>query len=149
MIVTKKTLPRRTILRGLGATLALPVLDAMVPALATTANAQALVNPVPRLGFFYAPNGMFLPNFHPAGDGGKQFAITRILKPMEPFRDQMVVVSGLSNYGVVSANEGGGVHTRAHGGWLNGVLPKRTEGADLKAGKTVDQYAADTLGADT
>ena len=69
--------------------------------------------------------------------------------PLEPFRDQMVVVSGLSNSGVVSTNEGGGVHTRAHGGWLSGVLPKRTEGADLRAGKTLDQYAADKLGADT
>jgi hypothetical protein len=58
-------------------------------------------------------------------------------------------VSGLSNLGVVSSNEGGGVHTRAHGGWLNGVLPKRTEGADITAGKTIDQYAADKLGVDT
>jgi hypothetical protein len=61
----------------------------------------------------------------------------------------MVVVSGLSNNGIVSPNEGGGVHTRAHGGWLSGVLPKRTEGADIEAGKTVDQYAADVLGKDT
>src|SRR5207249_767371 len=53
------------------------------------------------------------------------------------------------NQGVISPNEGGGVHTRAHGGWLNGVLPKRTEGSDITAGKTIDQYAADKLGADT
>ncbi len=147
MIVTKKTLDRRTILRGLGATVALPLLDAMVPAL--SAATQTAASPVPRLGFFYAPNGMFLPNFHPAGDGGKNFLLTPILQPMEAYRDQMVVLSGLSNYGVVSPNEGGGVHTRAHGGWLNGILPKRTEGADLRAGKTIDQYAADTLGAET
>ena len=57
--------------------------------------------------------------------------------------------SGLSNLGVISHNEGGGVHTRAHAGWLSGVLPKRTEGADITAGKTIDQYAADKLGADT
>ena len=147
MIVTKKALPRRTVLRGLGATLALPLLDAMVPALSATG--QTAASPIPRLGFIYAPNGMYLPNFHPAGQGGKAFALTPTLKPLEPFRDQLVVVSGLSNYGVVSPNEGGGVHTRAHGGWLNGVLPKRTEGADLRAGKTVDQYAADVLGAST
>ena len=147
MIVTKKALDRRTILRGLGATVALPLLDAMVPAL--SAATQTAASPVPRLGFFYAPNGMFLPNFHPAGDGGKNFLLTPILQPMEAYRDQMVVLSGLSNYGVVSPNEGGGVHTRAHGGWLNGILPKRTEGADLRAGKTIDQYAADTLGAET
>ena len=147
MIVTRKTLPRRTVLRGIGATVALPFLDAMAPAL--TATARTAANPIPRLGFVYAPNGMFLPNFHPSGAGGRGFEFTPILRPLEPYRDQLVVVSGLSNNGVVSPNEGGGVHTRAHGGWLSGVLPKRTEGADIEAGKTIDQYAADTLGADT
>ena len=147
MIVTKKALPRRTVLRGIGATVALPFLDAMAPALTATSRTPA--NPIPRLGFIYAPNGMFLPNFHPVGGGGRGFEFTPILRPLEPFRDQMVVVSGLSNNGVVSPNEGGGVHTRAHGGWLSGVLPKRTEGADIKAGKTIDQYAADQLGAET
>ena len=147
MIVTRKSLPRRTLLRGLGATIALPFLDAMAPAL--TAVSKTAASPTPRMGFFYVPNGMFLPSFHPQGDGGTDFALTPTLKPLEAFRDQIVVVSGLSNSGVVSTNEGGGVHTRAHGGWLSGVLPKRTEGADLRAGKTLDQYAADTLGADT
>ncbi len=147
MIVTKKALPRRTVLRGIGATVALPFLDAMAPALTATSRTPA--NPIPRLGFIYAPNGMFLPNFHPVGGGGRGFEFTPILRPLERFRDQMVVVSGLSNNGVVSPNEGGGVHTRAHGGWLSGVLPKRTEGADIKAGKTLDQYAADQLGAET
>ena len=147
MIVTKQALPRRTVLRGIGATVALPFLDAMAPAL--TASAKTAANPIPRLGFVYAPNGMFLSNFHPAGAGGRDYPITPILRPLEAFRDQLVVVSGLSNNGVVSPNEGGGVHTRAHGGWLSGVLPKRTEGADIEAGKTIDQYAADRLGADT
>ena len=147
MIVTRKSLPRRTLLRGLGATIALPFLDAMAPAL--TAVSKTAASPTPRMGFFYVPNGMFLPSFHPQGDGGTDFELTPTLKPLEAFRDQIVVVSGLSNSGVVSTNEGGGVHTRAHGGWLSGVLPKRTEGADLRAGKTLDQYAADQLGADT
>lgn len=147
MFITKLALPRRTFLRGVGATVALPLVDAMVPAL--TATVKAAVAPIPRMGFFYVPNGMFLPNFHPRDDGGANFEFTPILKPLEPFRNQLVAVSGLSNRGVVSHNEGGGVHTRAHGGWLNGVLPKRTEGADLMAGKTIDQYAADKLGADT
>jgi hypothetical protein len=144
MVITKRALPRRTFLRGLGAGIALPFLDAMVPALSA-----ASVKPVQRLGFFYVPNGMFLPNFHPSGDGGSSFNFTPVLKPLEAFRDRVTVVSGLSNLGVISPNEGGGVHTRAHGGWLNGVLPKRTEGADITAGKTIDQYAADRLGADT
>lgn len=147
MIITKMSLPRRTFLRGLGAAVALPLLDAMVPAL--SAMQKTAANPVPRMGFFYVPNGMFLPNFHPAGAGGTSFEFTPILKPLEPFREHLTVVSGLSNLGVVSSNEGGGVHTRAHGGWLNGVLPKRTEGSDITAGKTIDQYAADKLGVDT
>lgn len=147
MIITKQYLPRRTVLRGFGAAVALPFLDAMAPAL--TAAAKTAAAPVPRMGFFYVPNGMFLPSFHPPGDGGRSFELTPTLKPLEPFRDAIVVVSGLSNSGVVSTNEGGGVHTRAHGGWLSGILPKRTEGADLRAGKTIDQYAADALGADT
>ena len=75
MIVTKKALPRRTVLRGIGATVALPFLDAMAPAL--TATARTAAAPVPRLGFIYAPNGMFLPNFHPSGDGGRGYTISR------------------------------------------------------------------------
>ncbi len=146
-LITRKALPRRTVLRGIGAMVALPLLGAMVPAL--TATAKTAAAPVPRLGFFYAPNGMFLPNFHPAGEGGRDYEITPILRPLEAYREQMVIVSGLSNSGIVSPNEGGGVHTRAHGGWLSGMLPKRTEGADIEAGKTVDQYAADVLGKDT
>ena len=147
-IVTKKALSRREALRGMGAMMALPFLDSMVPAL--TPLAQTAAAPaIPRLGFVYAPNGMFLPNFHPAGEGGRGFAMTPILHPLEAYREQMVVVTGLSNNGIVSPNEGGGVHTRAHGGWLSGVLPKRTEGADIEAGKTVDQYAADVLGKET
>ncbi|MDD9889599.1 MAG: DUF1552 domain-containing protein [Gammaproteobacteria bacterium] len=145
--ITKKALPRRTVLRGMGTMMTLPLLGAMVPAMNAIANTPA--SPSPRLGFFYAPNGMFLPNFHPQGDGGKNYQITPILKPLESYREKMVVVSGLSNSSLVSPNEGGGVHTRAHGGWLSGVLPKRTEGADLEAGKTIDQYAADVLGQET
>jgi hypothetical protein len=145
MIVTRKSLDRRTFLRGTGAVIALPLLDAMVPALARGATAATAV---PRMGFFYVPNGMYLPNFHPA-ETGKNFTMTTVLKPIEGFRDQMNVLSGLSNLGVISPKEGGGVHTRAHAGWLNGVLAKRTEGSDLRAGKTIDQYAADKLGAET
>ena len=146
--VTKKALSRREALRGMGAMVALPFLDSMVPAMTPLAGTAAAPT-IPRLGFVYAPNGMFLPNFHPAGPGGSDYVMTPILSPLEAYREQMVVVTGLSNRGIVSPNEGGGVHTRAHGGWLSGVLPKRTEGADIRAGKTVDQYAADVLGADT
>ena len=147
MFVTKKALPRRVVLRGLGATIALPFLDAMVPAL--TATAQTAAAPVPRMAFFSVPNGMFLPNFHPKGGGGTDFELTPILQPLAPLRDQMVVLSGLSNLGVESPSEGSGVHTRASGGFLTGVRVKKTEGSDLRSAKTIDQYAADKLGADT
>ena len=142
MFITKKRLPRRTFLKGTGAVMALPLLEAMVPALA------AADSPVSRAAFFYVPNGMYPPNFRPTATGSK-FEFTPVLKPLEPFRENITIVSGLSNLGVISPHEGGGVHTRAHAGWLNGILAKKTEGADITTGKTIDQYAADKLGADT
>jgi hypothetical protein len=144
MIITKMSLPRRTFLRGVGVTIALPWLDAMVPALSAAPSTAPQ-----RLGFLYVPNGMFLPNFHPAGGGGTTFELTPILQPLAPVREHVVVVSGLSNMPVLANDQGGGVHTRNHAGWLSGTLPKRTEGANITSAKTVDQYAADKLGADT
>lgn len=143
MIITKMSMPRRTFLRGVGAAIALPWLDAMRPALSA-----ATVSPR-RFGFFYVPNGMYLPNFHPAGNGGTSFELTPVLTPLAPVREHVVVVSGLSNMPVLANDQGGGVHTRNHAGWLSGVLPKRTEGANITSAKTADQYAADELGADT
>jgi len=143
MIITKMSMPRRTFLRGIGAAIALPWLDAMRPALSA-----ATVSPQ-RLGFFYVPNGMYLPNFHPVGNGGTSFELTPVLTPLAPVREHVVVISGLSNMPVLANDQGGGVHTRNHAGWLSGVLPKRTEGANITSAKTADQYAADTLGADT
>jgi hypothetical protein len=143
MIITKRSLDRRTFLRGTGIAVALPFLDAMVPALDAAPTAPT------RLGFVYVPNGMFLPNFHPEGASGSSYQMTPILKPLEPLRDRVVVVSGLSNMPVLANDQGGGVHTRNHAGWLSGVLPKRTEGANITSAKTADQYAADVLGAET
>lgn len=143
MIITKMSMPRRTFLRGIGAAIALPWLDAMRPALSA-----ATVSPQ-RLGFFYVPNGMYLPNFHPVGNGGTSFELTPVLTPLAPVREHVVVISGLSNMPVLANDQGGGVHTRNHAGWLSGVLPKRTEGANITSAKTADQYAADKLGADT
>jgi hypothetical protein len=146
MFIKKMALPRRTILRGMGAALALPLLDAMVPAF--TATAQTAANPVPRLGFFYAPNGTYLPNFHPVGVG-KSFEMTPVLKPLEALRDHVVVVSGLANKGAETLSEGGGVHTRCGASWLSGIRPKKTEGADIEAGTSIDQMAARVIGKDT
>ena len=101
MIITKRSLSRRTALRGLGAAVALPLLDAMLPALSAATSSAS--KPIPRLAFFYIPNGMFPPAFHPAGTGGANFDLPPILQPLAPFRDQLTVVSGLSNSGVVSS----------------------------------------------
>src|ERR1700730_14913413 len=145
MIIAKISLDRRTFLRGAGVALALPFLDAMVPALsaATTAAGPR------RLGFVYVPNGMFLPNFHPEGNGGTPYTMTPVLKPLEALREHVVVVSGLSNMPVLANDQGGGVHTRNHAGWPSALLPKRTEFKMATSEKPVDHYAADTLGAET
>jgi hypothetical protein len=145
MIITKQALARRTFLRGLGVAIALPMLDAMVPAL--TAQAESAARPVKRLGFYYVPNGFQMANFLPKGNS---LEISPILSSMEPFRNQMVVVSGLANSQADhNAEEQTGAHTRAHMTWLSGIRPKRTEGADIRGGITLDQHAANALGKET
>ncbi len=150
MIITKRALPRRTVLRGIGATLALPLLDAMVPAL--SASTRTAAAPVRRLGFLYVPNGVAMTGtvnqWTPEGVG-TGFTFSPILKPLESFREQLVVVSGLSHKEADSKGDGNGDHTRGSATWLNGVRPKHTEGADVRAGTTADQIAATALGQDT
>src|SRR5262249_5460848 len=142
MMITKRHLGRRTVLRGMGAAVALPLLDAMVPAL--TPLVKAAGRPVPRLGFFYLPNGVAQKYWEPKGEG-KTFEFSPTLKSLEPFRDQVIVISGLANAAAISTTQGSGPHTRAHGTWLNGVTPKHTEGSDYEAGTTVDQFAAQVI----
>ena len=146
MIVTKMALPRRTVLRGIFGTLALPFLDAMVPAL--TAEAKTAAQGTPRLGFIYVPNGVQLKYFIPATDG-MGFEMPPIIKPLEAHRDDVVIVTGLANTAAEVGEKGGGPHTRAHSVWLCGVPPKLTEGPDIQAGTTIDQHAAAVLGRDT
>lgn len=146
MIISKMSLPRRTFLRGAGATLALPFLDAMVPAL--TAMAQTAANVPLRIGWVYFPNGVTVPDWTPTAVG-KGYELTPTLAPLAPFRDQMLVVSGLAHRQAEAMGDGSGDHARASAVWLNGVRAKRTEGADVQAGMTVDQVAAKALGRDT
>jgi hypothetical protein len=147
MFITKKHLPPRTFLRGLGATVALPLLDSMVPAL--TAQAATAAKPVRRLGIIYVPNGIYMPNFTPP-EQGTGFTLPSTLAPLAAYRDQMVVVTGLSNkMGDAWPGEGAGDHARAAGAYLTGVHPKKTEGADLRAGLSIDQIAARVLSAET
>ena len=145
MIITRKTLPRRIVLRGLGAALALPLLDAMTPPLAGLVGRAA--TPVRRLGWVYIPNGMSMGAWTPPVDGPLELSPT--LSPLAPFRDRMVVLSGLAQGQAEALGDGNGEHTRATATWLNGVHPKETEGADVRAGMTADQIAAAQLGRET
>src|SRR4051794_38848571 len=107
MIVTRKALQRRTFLRGIGATLALPFLDAMVPAF----SRAAATAPARRLGFYYIPNGAVMDQWTPAAQGAG-FEITPILKPLAPFRDQLTVLTGLGHKNADNYGDGNGDHSR-------------------------------------
>lgn len=146
MIIDRIALPRRTFLRGMGAAVALPVLDAMAPAL--TALSRTAAAPPVRLGFVFVPNGLILRDFLPK-TAGRGFDLPRILAPLAPHRDQLTVVSGLANAAGDALDASSGPHSRGSGCWLSGMRARRTEGADIEAGKTIDQYAADALGRET
>lgn len=146
MILDRIALPRRTFLRGMGAAVALPVLDAMAPAL--TALSRTAAAPPVRLGFVFVPNGLILRDFLPKTEG-RGFDLPRILAPLAPHRDQLTVVSGLANAAGDALDASSGPHSRGSGCWLSGMRARRTEGADIEAGKTIDQYAADALGRET
>ena len=141
MIVTKKHLDRRMFLRGMGAALALPLLDSMSPAMAATAGAR----PPVRLGFVYVPNGIIMNRWTPAAEG-VGFEFTPIMQPLEPFREQLVVFSGLAQVNGRALGDGAGDHARAGATWLTGVHPKKTGGADIHAGVSADQIAAREMG---
>jgi len=137
MIITKKALHRRTFLRGLGTTLALPLLDSIVPALA----APALNKPVLRLGFVYHATGMIMDRWTPSAEG-TAFEFTPTMKPLEPFRDRLTVMSGLAQVNGRALGDGPGDHARGGAVFLTGVHPKKTEGAGIRCGVSVDQIAA-------
>jgi len=140
MFVTKRSLSRRTFLRGASATLALPLLDAMSPAL--TATARTAAAPRKRLGFVYVPNGVIVDQFVPAKEGA-DFEISPILKPLEAFQNQLVVVSNMIR---AEANSN---HAVSSGCWLTGTRPKRTDGADFRIGTSIDQIVARQIGQDS
>src|SRR4029077_18973763 len=141
MFVTKRALPRRTFLRGMGATIGLPLLQSMVPAMKATAQTAAA--PARRLGFVYVPHGVILNQWTPASSASG-FELPAILKPLEPFRDSLTIVSNLSSPEAAWLQD----HPFT-GSWLTGVPPKRTEENDFLAGKSIDQVVADEIGRDT
>src|SRR5262245_25729268 len=147
MFISKMALPRRTFLRGMGVAIGLPLLDAMVPALSAIGKTSA--SPVRRLGFVYTPNGATMSAWTPQGEAGALTELSPTLSPLNPFIDPVPVPTGLSQRQAESWADGNGEHSRGQTVWLSGVHPKRTEGADVQAGTTVDQIAAQHLGTDT
>ena len=143
MIVTKKAIARRTVLRGLGATLALPLLDGMVPALSALSRTAAA--PVARLGAVYVPNGIAMENWTPAMTG-TAFELPPSLQPLAPVQDRLLVLTGLNSTPLSGPQ---GVHARASTRFLTGVPPTYAQNAELYAGVSMDQLAAKALGAHT
>jgi hypothetical protein len=145
MFITKTALPRRTFLRGMGATLALPLLDAMVPALA----GKPLKAP-PRLGFIYVSNGFVQEQWKP-GTIGTGFEFTPILKPLEPLKDYLNVLSGLAHLQARTLGDGTGDHPRSSAAWLTGVhaYDRTRPGVEVHLATSADQLAAREIGRDT
>jgi hypothetical protein len=143
MIITKKALPRRTFLRGMGAAVALPLLDAMVPALMrSTARAATAAGPVRRLGFVYMPMGCDLPRWTPAGTGLTELSPS--LQSLGPFVDQLTVISNLE-----LKNAYPGTHATSNAAFLSAARARWTESTDYYLGTTVDQIAAKQIGGET
>ena len=135
MVITKLALPRRTFLRGMGATLALPFLDAMVPAMSARAPGT------PRFAAVYVGNGANMFDWTPPTAGG-DFEFSPTLKPLERYRSRTLVFTGLDNYPATDQGDTGGQHPRAAPAFMSSVHPRQTEGADVEAGTTVDQMIA-------
>jgi hypothetical protein len=146
--ITKKHISRRTLLRGMGVGLSLPLLDSMIPA--QTPLAKTAAKPNIRLGLCFIPHGAVMGNWTPIGEG-TDMKLNRTMKPLEPYKDQLVVISDLAHKMAAPAGPGdnGGDHTRSPAVFLNGVHPKRTDGADIQAGVTIDQIAAAKIGQET
>src|SRR5215468_11296277 len=142
MFITKKHLSRRTLLKGAGVAIGLPFLESMIPAWTPTAKAAT---PAPRFGVVYFPNGAIMQQFTPSATG-EGFGFTPILKPLEPFKDSLVVVTNLTRSHPGSQV---GDHAVSAAGFLTGVWPKRTEAEDVLANTTIDQVVAQKIGLDT
>jgi hypothetical protein len=152
MFITKMSLPRRTFLKGAGVTLALPLLDAMVPAMSALSKTAA--RPICRAGFIYIPNGAVIDKvshgvdaWSPIGEGAG-FEYSPILKPLEGVRDHLIVLSGLNQSVATPVGDWPGDHARATSTWLSGVRIKKTEGIDVRAGVTIDRRRDEHVGRD-
>ncbi len=156
MMLTNPLLARRTVLRGLGATLALPLLDSMVPTLAFSGQAKQLTRSPIRLGYVYTPNGIIgcsakspRPNMWTPRTVGANVEFSPTMKPLEPYRKDLVAFSGLAQANGRALGDGPGDHARATATFLTGVHPYKTGGADFRLGVSADQIAAKAFGAHT
>ena len=141
MIVMKKAISRRAVLRGFGASIALPLLDAMIPAMIASAK------PVRRLGVVYHPNGVIYDKWLPAGTG-TGFELSPTLAALQPFRDKLIVVTGLCSDQAEALGDGGGDHSRASGTYLTGVHVRKSDSV-VKNGISMDQIAAQAFERET
>lgn len=135
---------RRRFLRGLGTLIALPSLESLVPAALARAAEKSGTPPL-RLAFVYSPNGKNMDLWRPAGEGAG-YTLSRALKPLESHRNEFSVISGLKLDTANANGDGGGDHARANAAFLTGCQPRKTAGADIRAGVSVDQVAANHLG---
>jgi hypothetical protein len=144
-----KQLSRRTVLRGLGATVALPFLDAMFPTFAAQ-SVKAALRPT-RMAFLYVPNGIVMEDWTPPGELGSTplGELPRISRALAPYRDDLLFLSGLTSDKGRAHGDGPGDHGRAGAAYLTGVHPKKTSGKDLRAGVSMDQIAAERIGSAT
>ena len=139
-------LSRRTILRGLGAAVALPFLDCMYPAFAAPLVKKALASPN-RMAFLYVPNGIVMDYWTPAGDLGSTplGELPRITKALAPYKNDLLMLNGLTSNNGRALGDGPGDHGRAGAAYLTGVHPKPTAGKDIRAGISMDQIAAQKM----
>lgn len=144
MMIFKKAIPRRTFLRGIGAAMALPLLDSMTPAFAGALDTAA--KPGTRLAYVYVPNGIMMDHWTPPAEGKLGGELPSVLKKLEAFRDQSIIISGLDGGPIIEGMGGG--HPRATAMWLTGVDPKKSD-HDVQTGVSVDQVAARELGKQT
>ena len=144
-MILKKHLSRRTLLRGVGATIGLPFLDAMTPAFAGATNGK--LQPRNRLAVVYVPNGIVMKYWTPE-ETGQGFPLRKILEPLARFRDDVMMITGLDQNCGRALGDGPGDHARAAASYLTGVHPKKTAGADIRSGISFDQIAARTVGKD-
>jgi hypothetical protein len=148
MYLSGKNLERRTFLKGLGTALALPFLDAMVPAFARAAGTK----PPCRMAFVYVPNGIIMDAWTPATEGqiaALPVELPRVSAPLAAYREEIMILGGLTCNGGRALGDGAGDHGRAGAAYLTGCHPKKTAGKDIQTGISVDQIAAQHIGSGT